>query len=251
MRVAVAGGTGVVGRHVVRALVDSGHEPVVLARSKGVDLLTGGGVAEALEGVDATVDVTNVTTTRRSVAVGFFEATSTHLLTAGRAVGVRHHVVLSIVGVDRVALGYYQGKLRQEELALSGPVPATILRATQFHEFPGQMLDRVKGPVAVVPRMRVRPVAAREVGAALADLACRAPEGMAADMAGPQEHEFVDLAKQVARARGSRRPVIGVRLPGRAGRAMADGALLPTGACREGEQAFDQWLGDAAGSGQL
>ena len=242
MRVAVAGGSGLVGRHVVAVLRGAGHEPVVLARSFGVDLTTGAGLDEALRGVGSVVDVSGVTTTSRRASVGFFTSSTRHLLDAGRRAGVAHHVALSIVGIDRVDLGYYAGKRAQEELVLSGSAPGTVLRATQFHEFAGQLLDRVRGPWAVLPRMRVQPVAAREVADALAELALTEPAGRVPDLAGPAEHELVDLARQLLRARGSGRRVLPVRLPGSAGRAMAGGALLPTGPGPRGRQRFDQWL---------
>ena len=244
MRVAVAGGTGLVGRHVVEALRGAGHDPVVLARSCGVDLTSGTGLDQALIGVDVVVDVSNVFTASRRVSVAFFTASTQHLLDAGRRAGVRHHVALSIVGVDRVDTGYYAGKLAQEELVLAGPLPATVLRATQFHEFAGQLLARSHGPLAVVPRMRVQPVAAREVGQALVGIVLTGPAGRAPDLAGPAEHELVDLARQVLRAHRSRRRVLPVRLPGRAGQAMASGALLPVGVGpgQRGRQSFAEWL---------
>jgi uncharacterized protein YbjT (DUF2867 family) len=245
MRVAVAGGTGLVGGHVVDALRKAGHEPVVLARSTGVDLTTGLGLAKALTGVDTVIDVSNLITTRRRASVAFFTSGTENLLAAGRLAGVRHHVVLSIVGVDRVDFGYYAGKRRQEELALDGTVPASVLRATQFHEFAWQLLTRSGGPLAVVPRMRVQPVAAQEVAAALVALAAGAPAGLAPELAGPHVHELVDLARRTARALGQHRRVVGIRIPGSTGRAMAHGALLPTGqtsGCPRGSLAFDQWL---------
>lgn len=128
MRVVVAGGTGVVGRYVVEELSALGHTPVVLARGRGVDLLTGTGLDEAMAGAEAAIDVSNVVTMRRSSAVGFFEAATGRLVDSSRRAGVRHLVVLSIVGVDRVGLGYYEAKLCQERIALSGAVPATVLR---------------------------------------------------------------------------------------------------------------------------
>ena len=171
MRVAVAGGSGLAGRLVVRALVAAGHVPTVVARSTGVDLTTGAGLDEALAGVDAVIDVSNVVATRKQGSVAFFAASTANLLGAGARAGVRHHVVLSIVGVDRVDFGYYFGKRRQEELARASGRPVSILRTTQFHEFAGQLLVRNAGPVVVVPRMQVQPVAAREVADALVALA--------------------------------------------------------------------------------
>ena len=249
-RIAVAGGTGVVGRHVVEALRRSGHEPVVLARSTGVDVTTGRGLAEALAGATAVVDVTNRETLRRKAAGAIFEAATRHLLEASRTAGVGHLVVLSIVGVDRVPSGYYAAKLRQEEHALGGNVPATVLRATQFHEFAGQILERsTVGPVAPVPRMRVQPVAAREVGEVLAELATGPPLGGRTELAGPEQHDLVDMARRVVAARGGPR-VLPVRLPGKAWSAMSGSGLLPGPDARLGAQTFTQWLTTPDGPGR-
>ena len=245
-RIAVAGGTGVVGQHVVDRIRALGHEPVVLARSTGVDVTTGAGLAVALDGVDAVVDATNVTTVARSKAVRFFETATTNLLAAEQAAGVRHHVVLSIVGIDRVDFGYCIGKRRQEEVALAGPVPTSVLRATQFHEFAAQLLDR-GGPVALVPTMLSQPVAAREVGEALTDLALGEPAGLVPELAGPEQRGMADLVRRVRDARGSRRPVLSMRLPGRVGAAKANGGLLPTGDGPRGRQTFAEWLELSAG----
>lgn len=247
MRVAVAGGTGVVGKHVVAAVVATGHEPVVLTRSRGVDVTTGQGLNSALAGVQAVIDVSNLTTVNRRRSVAFFTAASEHLLTAAHNAGVGHHVALSIVGADRVDFGYYQGKRVQEDLVLTGAVPGTVLRATQFHEFAAQVLTRGRGPVAVVPRMRIQPVAAAEVAASLVQLATGPAIGLAPELAGPQVHELVDLVGQVAAATGQRRLRVPVRLPGATGKAMASGALLPTGPGTRGEQTFASWLAATGG----
>ena len=171
MRMAVAGGTGLIGRQVVSLVEQAGHEPVVLARSRGVDLTTGAGLDAALAGAEVVIDVSNVTTLSKKRSVRFFAAATGQLLAAGARAGVRHHVALSIVGIDRVGWGYYAGKLRQEELIRTATVPWTVLRATQFHEFAEQLLARSPGPLVPVPRMRVQPVAAREVAARLVELA--------------------------------------------------------------------------------
>lgn len=242
MRVAVAGGTGVVGRYVVSTLGSTGHEPVVLARSQGVDVVTGDGLDESIEGVDAVVDVTNVQTLNGKKAAEFFTTATRNLLAAEGRAGVRHHVVVSIVGIDRIPTGYYRAKLAQENTVKAGDVPFTVLRATQFHEFPGQVLSQMPGPVAVVPRMRVQPVAAKEAGAELARLATGAPQNATLEMAGPDVHDLPDLARRVVAAEGRRRWVLGVRPPGAAGRAMASGELLPKGTATLGVVRFADWL---------
>ncbi|MEH3154333.1 MAG: NmrA family NAD(P)-binding protein [Gordonia paraffinivorans] len=244
MRIAVAGGTGLIGRMVCDAVAAGGDEAVVLARSVGVDVVTGDGLDGALAGVDAVIDVTNVTTLRRSESLAFFEAATTNLLAAEQRAGVRHHVLLSIVGVDRVDWGYYAGKVRQEELCAASPVPTTVLRATQFHEFADQMLAR-GGPVAVVPKMLSRPVAAREVAAELVRLARGEAQGLVPEMAGPEELEMPGMVRRLLRARGRRTPVLGLRLPGGAGKGMATGGLLPRHDGPRGRQTFDEWLAEA------
>jgi uncharacterized protein YbjT (DUF2867 family) len=216
--IAVAGGTGVVGHHVVESLRRQGHRPVVISRSGGVDLVTGEGVDDALAGVDAVIDVTNIVTQNRGRATAFFETATRHLLTAEERQGVGHHV-------------------------RTGPVPWTILRATQFHEFAAQMLG--DGPVALVPSMLSQPVAAREVADELVRLATAPAAGMAPDLAGPQRERVPDMARRLAAARGRRGLVLTVPVPGATGRGMRTGALLPTGPGPRGRQTFDEWLTEA------
>lgn len=239
----MAGGTGVVGRHVVDALRAGGHDAVVLARSTGVDVASGAGLDETIAGCQVVIDVSNVAALGRSASEKFFRAATTNLIDAGVRAGVEHLVVLSIVGCDRVGLGYYWGKRLQEEIALGGALPASVLRATQFHEFPAQLVDRAPGgPVMPVPRMRSQPIAAREAAQALVEIAAGKPAGMAGDIAGPEVHEMPDLVRLVLRARGSRRVVIRARMPGATGRALAGGGLLPEGNYRHGRQTFAEWL---------
>lgn len=240
MRVAVAGGTGQVGRYVVTELREAGHEPVVLSRSTGIDVVSGTGLDRALDGVEALIDVTNTPTQSRKKSVAFFTAATTNLLAAGQNAGVRHHLALSIVGIDRVDIGYYAAKLRQEELVLAAS-RGTVLRATQFHEFADQVLERI-GKFLLMPVMLSQPVAAREVAGALVGLAAGPPVGMAPELAGPERLTTPDMARMVLRARGSRRPVIPVRIPGAAGKAMATGGLLPTGPGPRGKQTFEEWV---------
>lgn len=241
-RIAVAGGTGLVGRHVVARLRRDGHDVVVLSRSTGVDTFRAAGLRAALEATTVLIDVTNVATTAKSKSVEFFERSTAYLLDAEREAGVAHHVVLSIVGIDDVDFGYYLGKRAQEAAVKAGDVAWTILRATQFHEFPAQIASRMTGPVVPVPRMRSQPVAAREVADTLVDLAMAPPARTTRTIAGPQVHEMPDLVRQVLRVDGSRRLVIPLWLPGAAGRGMASGALIDSNPDVRGRQTFPDWL---------
>jgi uncharacterized protein YbjT (DUF2867 family) len=250
MKIAVAGGTGVAGRWTVEALRADGHEAIVIARSVGADLVTGDGVDAALAGVDAVIDATNVTSSGKRASSEFFEATARTLMRTAAMAGVRHIVALSIIGIDRVPYGYYQGKLRQERVLRESPVPVSILRAAQFHEFPGQYLAKMPGPVVIVPRWRAQPVAAREVGRALARIAAGDPVAMS-ELAGPREEIMADMIRQVVRARGARRLVASVRVPGAAGKAMAAGDGLPDGPGLRGTQTFADWVAEQRALGTL
>lgn len=250
MRIAVAGATGAVGRHVVAAAAERGHDVVPLTRSAGVDLTGGVGLEQRLEGVDAVVDVVNTATQSRRRAEAFFGAVTRALLDAGRAAGVGHHVALSIIGVDDVPSGYYAGKRVQERLLRESDQPWSLLRAAQFHEFAEQSLGFARiGPFSLVPVMRSQPVAAREVGQALVSLAERGPSGRVADLAGPEVLAVPDMARAVSRTRGLGRRVVPVRLPGAAGRGMREGALTAEGdaAATVGATTFAQWLAEEAG----
>jgi len=243
MRIAVAGGTGVVGRYAVEAARAAGHEVVVLSRSAGADVITGVGLADALEGVDAVVDTTNTTTLSAAKAVSFFETATRNLLAAEEAAGIGHHVALSIVGIDGIDSSYYAGKLAQERAVAAGSVPFTIARAAQFHEFAGQLLAGMSGPVALMPKLLMRPVAAREVGEHLVRIASGAAAGRARDLVGPRDEVLVDLARRQLAFDGVRRRVWGVRLPGAYGKGLASGSLRGGADALRGEITFDAWLG--------
>lgn len=243
MEIAVAGGTGLMGTLVTEEARKRGHEVVVLARSRGIDLTTGEGLARALTGSTAVVDVTNVATFKADASTAFFTAVTRSLLAAEEASGVQRHVALSIVGVDRAPFDYYAGKRAQERAVESGPVPWSILRATQFHEFAQQIYQTAKaGPLHVVPRMRTQPVAAREVASRLVDLAEAPAHGGYVELAGPQEESLVDMVRSWARASGRRGWIPSFPLPGRLGKAQRDGALLPGAGAEIGTETFASWL---------
>lgn len=241
MRVAVAGGTGLVGKLVVAELATAGHESVVLARSQGVDLTTGAGLADRIAGCGAVIDVTNIVSVSRAKAIEFFGGVTEHLIAAAKQADVGHLIALSIVGVDRIDYGYYQGKRKQETLLEHGGVPWSVLRATQFFEFPEPLLAH-HFPIAAMPRMLSQPVAAADVATALVDLVEAGPSGYATPIAGPERLRMVDMARRIERAHGSRRPVLAIPMPGKAGRQMAGGDLVPDGDYREGKRTFAEYL---------
>ncbi|HEX8967900.1 MAG TPA: NAD(P)H-binding protein [Chloroflexota bacterium] len=236
----MAGGTGLVGRYVVDSAQRIGYQVVVLSRSQGVDVRDGQVLESALDGADAIVDVTNPGAGERDQPMAFFAEVAARLQSVGAAHQVGHIVTLSIVGIDRAPDNrYYAAKLRQEEIALAGPVAATVLRATQFHEFAPQILRRTRrGSVAQVPNMRVRSVAARTVARVLVELLGRSPQGMAADLGGPEEADLVALARQFVERFGLPVTVVATDPD----RTVPYGATLPgPGARLEGPR-FDEWL---------
>ncbi|KAA0926558.1 MULTISPECIES: SDR family oxidoreductase [unclassified Rhodococcus (in: high G+C Gram-positive bacteria)] len=242
MKLAVAGGTGTVGVHVVEVARERGHDVVVLSRSAGVDLVAGSGLSDAMAGVEAVVDVASTRTVSAKESTAFFAAVTRHLLEAESAAGVGHHLALSIVGIDEAPHGYYAGKVEQESLVRAGAVPWTILRATQFHEFAGQIRAQASfGPVSIIPKMVSQPIAAREVAERLIDLAERSPAGRVADLGGPREERMAEMVRRYARAIGARGLVLEVPIPGAYGRAMRDGTLVTTTESDHGLQTFDQW----------
>lgn len=247
MRIAVAGATGRIGTLTAKALERDGHEVVGISRSLGVDLLTGQGLDDALAGVDVVVDATNATATDRAEAVAHLGGITRNLLDAEQRAGVGHHVVLSIVGVDRVeGNAHYAAKREQERLVEAGPVPWTIVPATQFHDFAAMVTGWTEhdGAATVAPLL-VQPIAPADVADVLAEVATGRPQGRHPDVAGPEPHDLVDMARRTNEVRGR-----SVRLvptwSGLFGVSMAGEALLPGAGARIAPTTFDEWLGAGA-----
>lgn len=242
MRVAVAGGTGRVGRHVVAALRRDGHDAVVLSRSAGVDLLDAQRTADALRGVAAVVDATNTATADATRAEDFFGQVTRNLLAAERKNGVGHHVLLSIHGIDRVVgSGHYAGKRLQERLVGEASVPSTVVRATQFHDFAEMVVGWTRrGDVATIAPLLVQPVDPGEVGELLAELVTGPAQGVLT-FAGPEPHDLVDMARRTLAARGEQIRLVPTWTDP-FGLDMSGEALLPGPDARLGTVSFDDWL---------
>jgi uncharacterized protein YbjT (DUF2867 family) len=251
-RIAVAGATGRVGRHVVDVLEAGGRDVVSISRSGGVDVVSGDGLAEALAGVDCVVDAASGPSPDQQAATEFFTAAARNLHAAGERAGVRRMVVVSIIGCDRFSAGYNAAKVAHEWEMLSGPIPVRILRAAQFHEFVAQLVDwGTRGEVSYVPRMRTQLVAARTVAEALADLAT-GPESAPApgstgppipEIAGPREESLVDMATLLAARRGDPLRIEGVSDPADPDRDLFEnGALLPGPHATLAGPTYEEWL---------
>jgi uncharacterized protein YbjT (DUF2867 family) len=251
MRIAVAGGTGTVGRPIVDRLTERGHEVRVLSRHSAqhpVDLTTGEGLAEALAGCDVVVDASNCLSAKHAAAT--LVEGSRRLLAAEDAAGVGHHVCISIVGCDLVPTGYYKVKVEQERTVMAGPVPWSIVRATQFHELVAWILgSAARWRVLPVPRMRLQSIAAAEVAGAVADVAEAPPLRGRIDVAGPRVAEARELARGWRSATGRRAVLLPVPLPGRIGRALRAGALTDEAPEVRGTVPFEDWLASTWSSG--
>jgi uncharacterized protein YbjT (DUF2867 family) len=250
MRIAVAGATGLVGGPTVGVLEHWGHAVVRVSRSTGVDLLTGTGLEKALDGVDAVVDVTNTVATDPAEAERFVESATCNLLAAEERAGVGHHMVLSIVGLDRIrGNGHYHGKRRQETLVQGGPVPWTIQRATQFFELPAMVVGWTGSQgAAPIPPLLVQPVAVRDVAVDLAELVTGPLRGRAPDLAGPEPQDFVDMARRILALEQDRTRLVPSWRDGPFGVAAAGEVLLPGPSARWGITTFDSWLARSPGA---
>ena len=249
MRIAVAGGTGQVGRPTIASLKLKGHEAISLSRSDGVDLMTGAGLAPALKGVDCVIDVTNTIATERADTEHFFGTVSATLLDAELQAGVGHHVVLSISGVDQIeGNGHYFGKRRQEQVVRDGPVPWTIQRAAQFFELAAMVVGwTLHDGTATIPPLLMQPVAAADVGKVLAELAVGPPLGIAPDLVGPKQEDLVDMARRTLAARGDTTRLLPSWRNVPFGVEAAGEVLLPGEGARVAETSFDAWLCGAPG----
>jgi len=204
----VVGGTGLIGSQVVQKLTEAGHQATPAALSTGVDLITGKGLDQALEGADVVINLAN-SPTFDEASMDFFRTSMHNLLAAGRRAGVRHQVILSIVGVDRVPeLDYYRAKTLQEELLRQGPTPYSIVRATQFFEFMDAVLSWTSDATTVrLPTTRLQPIAAADVTAAVVEVSIGAPLGAIRDVAGPDVFALDELVKITLEAQQDARTV--------------------------------------------
>ncbi len=209
MRIVVVGGTGLIGSQVVGKLTAAGHEAVPAALSTGVDLITGKGLDQALEGAEVAINLAN-SPTFDEASLDFFRTSMSNLLSAGESAGVRHQVILSIVGVDQVPqLDYYRAKTLQEELLRLGPTPYSIVRATQFFEFMNAALSWTSDATTVrLPATRLQPIAAADVVDAVVEVSTSAPLQGIRNIAGPDVFALDDLGKVTLAAQQDIRSVV-------------------------------------------
>jgi uncharacterized protein YbjT (DUF2867 family) len=248
VKIVVIGGSGLIGSGVVEKLQKAGHEPLAAAPETGVDVLTGEGLAEALEGAQVVVDVANAPAWEDEAVLDFFRTSSHNLLSAEAAAGVGHHVTLSVVGADRLPdSGYLRAKVAEEELVKAGPIPYTIVRATQFFEFIGRIADSsTDGDTVLLPHALVQPQASDDVAATLAEVAVAAPLNGTVELAGPEAFPLDEVARRVMRATGDARQVTADPHVRYFGAELDDRSLIPGDDARIAPTRLEDWLSQSA-----
>jgi uncharacterized protein YbjT (DUF2867 family) len=242
MKIAVIGGTGLIGSQVVRILNAEGHEALPYSQSTGVDLVTGSGLAGALKGADVVVNLTN-SPTFDDASLTFFQTTMDNLLAAAKDAGVGHAVILSIVGVEQVPdLAYFRAKVLQEDILKAGPVPYSIVRATQFFEFMGAVMSWTSDENTVrLPEAPVQPIAAADVAKVVAEVAVGAPLQGTRNIAGPDVFNVDELGRITLEAHGDKRTVVIDKTAGMLAAAPGDALIAKPGA-DIGPTSYREWL---------
>ncbi|MFD7994597.1 SDR family oxidoreductase [Streptomyces mexicanus] len=209
MKIAVIGGTGLIGSQVVKNLKAAGHEAVPHSQSTGVDIISGRGVDEAVAGADVVVNVTN-SPTFDEASLAFFQTSMDNLLAAAHKGGVGHFVILSIVGVDQVPeLDYYRAKTLQEQILAAGPIPYSIVRATQFMDFMDAVLSwTADGDTVRLPATPIQPIASQDVARAVAEVAVGDPMNGIHNIAGPEVFPLDELGRITLAHKGDNRTVV-------------------------------------------
>jgi uncharacterized protein YbjT (DUF2867 family) len=249
MKIVVIGGTGLIGSKLVKKLRSDGHDPLGASPEVGVDIITGKGLAEALQGARVVVDVSNAPDWNDAAVMDFFQTSARNILAAEVAAGVGHHVVLSIVGTDLLqGSGYFRAKLAQEEAVKAAAVPCTILRATQFFEFIPRIADfGTKDLTVPLPPIFFQPEAADDVAAALADIAGGAPVNGTVELAGPERFRLDELVRRYLSETGDPRQVVtDARAPYYGLVVDDERTLVPGSSYRAGAIRFADWLSQAA-----
>jgi uncharacterized protein YbjT (DUF2867 family) len=243
MKIVVIGGSGLVGSKSIPILRQGGHEVVSASPKTGVNTITGAGLKEALAGAQVVIDLSNSPSFEDRAVLEFFETSGRNLIAAERAAGVRHHVALSIVGIDRTDNGYFRAKVAQEKLIEKSELPYTIIRSTQFLEFLGAIADSsAKGNVVRLPPGLFQPIAADDVAAAVADVAVAAPRRGIVEIAGPERAPFNEFVARYLKAVADPREVVRDPESGYWGGRVEERSLVPLGDARLGRIGLDEWL---------
>ena len=243
MKIVVIGGTGLIGSKTVAILRQGGHEVIAASPNSGVNTITGEGLKGALAGTQVVVDLANSPSFEDKAVLEFFETSGRNLLAAEAAAGVRHHVALSIVGIDRSDNGYFRAKLAQEKLIKSAGIPYTIIRSTQFMEFLRAIADSgTEGNIVRMSPGLFQPIAANDVAVNVADVALAAPRNDTIEIAGPERAPFNEFVARYLKAIADPRKVVSDPEARYYGAKVEDRSLVPLGEARLGHIGFDEWF---------
>jgi len=243
MKIVVIGGTGLIGSKTVAILRRGGHEVIAASPKGGINTITGEGLAQAVAGAQVVIDLANSPSFEDKAVLEFFETSGRNLFAAEKAAGVRHHVALSIVGIDRSDNGYFRAKVAQEKLIEASGIPYTIIRSTQFLEF----LRAIAASGADANMVRIspglfQPIAADDVAVIVADVALAAPRNGIVEIAGPQRAPFDEIVARYLKAIGDPREVVRDPKARYFGGLVEQHSLVPLGEARLGRIGLEEWL---------
>jgi uncharacterized protein YbjT (DUF2867 family) len=243
MKIVVIGGTGLIGAKTVAILRQGGHDVIAASPKSGINTITGEGLKEAMTGTQVVIDLANSPSFEDKAVLEFFETSGRNVLAAEATAGVRHHVALSIVAIDRTDNGYFRAKVAQEKLIKDSGIPYTIVRATQFMEFLRGIADSsVDGNTVRLPPVLFQPIAADDVAANVADVAVAAPRNGIVEIAGPERAPFNEIVARYLKAVGDPRQVVSDPKAGYWGGKVEEHSLVPLGEARLGRIGLDEWL---------
>ena len=243
MKIVVIGGTGLIGSKTVAILRQGGHQVVAGSPKSGINSITGVGLKEAMAGAQVVIDLANSPSFEDKAVLDFFETSERHLLPAEASAGVRHHVALSIVAIDRTDNGYFRAKVAQEKLIEVSGVPYTIIRATQFMEFLRGIADlSAEGNIVRLPPVLFQPIAADDVAPIVAEVALAAPRNGIVEIAGPERAPFNEIVARYLKAVGDPREVVRDPEARYWGGRVEERSLVPLGEARLGRIGLDEWL---------
>jgi len=244
MKIVVIGGTGRIGSKTVTLLRQGGHEVVAGSPQNGINTITGEGLKQAMAGTQVVIDLANSPSFEDKAVLEFFETSGQNLLAAEAAAGsIRHHLALSIVGIDRSDNGYFRAKVAQEKLIKASGMPYTIIRSTQFMEFLGGIAaSSANGNIVRISPGLFQPIAADDVAANVADVALAAPRNGIVEIAGPERAPFNEIVARYLKAVGDPRQVVSDPEAKYFGGRVEQHSLVPLGEARLGRIGFDEWL---------
>jgi uncharacterized protein YbjT (DUF2867 family) len=243
MKIIVIGGTGLIGSKSVAILRRGGHDVVAASPQSGVNTITGEGLKEAVAGVQVVIDLANSPSFEDKAVLEFFQTSGRNLLAAEAAAGVRHHVALSIVAIDRTDNGYFRAKVAQEKLIVASGTPYTIIRSTQFLEFLSGIADSsTDGNIVRLPPVLFQPIAADDVATFVAEVAVAAPRNGIVEIAGPESVPFNEFVARYLKALGDSREVVRDPAARYWGGRVEEYSLVPLGEARLGRIGLGEWL---------